>query len=180
MYISDKGMNKSLRHQRLLYTNNTQIQTMFKNESKKKKIIKKKHDFVLLTLSVDPEASPVRRGRRSSWSPWRSMRLSATLLQNPFPFSEGVSGRPVQSQILVSLISAMSLPSCPPLVRSRVAAGGTTLMMRSHMSATVKTCWYHTLCRHHHNKARVTNSFTFWGLSGYQPWCDSLGKIKEI
>lgn len=52
------------------------------------------------------------------------------------------------------------------------------MMMLSHMSATVKTCRYHTLCRHHHNKATITNSFTFWGFSGYQPWRDSLGKIK--
>lgn len=107
------------------------------------------------------------------------MRLSCRI-HPPGP-EGGVHSRPVQSQIHVSPIIFPKPAKFSPLVRRRVGVGGATLMMRmlSHMSAAVKTCWYHTICRHHHNKATITNSFTFWGFSGYQPWRDSLGKNKR-
>lgn len=163
---------------------------MLKNESKKQKVKRRKHDCILLTLSVDLAALPVRRGACSSWSPWRSMRLSATLLQGSIPVLREGGGRPEQACPISNPRDLFSqLCSEPakfsPLVRRRVGVGATTRMMvmttmLSHVSETsVKTCWCHTLCRHHHNKATITNNLAFRGFSGYQPWRDSLGKIKE-
>lgn len=116
----------------------------------------------------------------------RSMRLLVTLLQNPVPCSEGGSpSRPVPSQIhmICFPVRAGSLLSTP------LMSGDVRLLGGNHTDdddedAAPRECNSETLliitpsCRHHHNKATITNSFTLWGFSGYQPWRDSLWKIK--
>lgn len=155
--------------------------------AKREKKKRNKHDLHSVNALSRSWSCLFAEADAPGWSPWRSTRLLATLLQNPFAAPERVHGRPVQSQIRASLICFPQQCSEPakfsPLVRRHVGVGGPTPMMMmmmtmlSHMSATVKTCWYHTLCRHHHNKATITNSFTFWGLfrlpaMAWLPWED--------
>lgn len=98
LYISDKGMNKSLRHQRLLYTKYKQCERM---RAKTKQKQKKENDCILLTLSVDLEASPARRGRRSELI---SMEIDETLSDSPAESHAQRGGVPPSRPVHASLI----------------------------------------------------------------------------
>lgn len=130
LYISDKGMNKSLRHQRLLYTKYKQCERM---RAKTKQKQKKENDCILLTLSVDLEASPARRGRRSELI---SMEIDETLSDSPAESHAQRGGVPPSRPVHASLIcvfffpvSAASPLSSPLLSGDAWPSGGTTPVM---------------------------------------------------
>ena len=133
---------------------------------------------------------PVRRGGGSRWwSSWRRSCRIHSVLRGKVG-SGGSPSRPVPPPIHVSLICFPVSAASPLTSPSRVRGGVWLLVGRGRRAWPWWRWWWcsaawvqhplisHPLARQHQNKATITNSFTLWGVSGYQPRRDSLGKIK--